>query len=490
MNCIKDPTCTYLHHHRKLEANVNHLKTRLNKLNARKQDVESRIEAEIRRRKVVKKEVETWLQDVQRMDSEMQEIEEKLLSVSYFSRARLGKLVCRRINEVKEIYQQGNFLEGVAVDGPPATGVALQTTHLEGEIDVKEQIWRYLMGNDVGMIALCGMGGIGKTTIMKHINNQLLKETTFDNVIWITVSKEFNVFYIQGAIARALDQSLPEDELVLKVKPLSKVESLNLFVNRVGYGVLQVPTLMEIVHQIVEQCCGLPLAIVTTAGTMKGVDDVREWRNALNELCRGVKSVRGSDNEIFDSLMFSYDRLRDPKIQNCFLYCSLYPEDFAIERKELAEKWIEEGFIDECGSRQAMHDRGHSILNKLEDNCLLERVDYMEGVKMHDLLRDMALSIKSIGARQFMVKSGMSSLKKLPSEQEWTGDLDKVSLMRSSISEIPPHISPKCHNLSTLLLQGNRKIKSIPESFFRYMCGLRVLDLSYTGCAIFMDLFE
>ncbi|XP_007036596.2 PREDICTED: probable disease resistance protein At4g27220 [Theobroma cacao] len=541
MKCFGPPICKYLDNHRKLDEKVEHLRRKLNDLNIRKQDIESRKEAELRSKKLVKKEVEKWFVDVETMNAGMQALEEKLRIVSYFSRARLGKLVCRKIEEVNEIYERGGFPEGVAIDGPPTIGMTLQTTNLEGEIDIKELIWEYLMGNVVGMIGVCGMGGIGKTTIMKHINNQLLRESRFDKVIWVTVSKEFNVVKVQEDIGSALNHYLPNDELeratmlmdilkrkrfvlilddvwnrislrdvgipeptlqngsklvitsrsidvclsmgceILKVQPLSKQESFNLFLNHVGDDVLQLPALEEIVKLIVDQCGGLPLAIVTIAGSMKGVDDVREWRNALNELRECVKSVRGLDNEIFGRLMFSYDRLGDPKIQECFLYCSLYPEDYIIERNELVEKWIDEKLIDEYGSRQAMRDRGHSILNKLENNCLVEKVkDFFEkGVKMHDVLRDMALSIRSVGPR-FMVKAGML-LRELPSENEWTQDLDKVSLMENSILGIPPHISPKCGFLSTLLLQQNHRFERIPEVFFEHMHGLRVLDLSYTS---------
>ncbi|XP_021291967.1 probable disease resistance protein At4g27220 isoform X2 [Herrania umbratica] len=535
------PICKYLDNHRKLEEKVERLRRKLNDLNIRKQDIESRKEAELRSKKLVKKEVEKWLVDVETMNAGMQAMEDMLRIVPYFSRARLGKLVCRKIEEVNEIYERGGFPEGVAIDGPPTIGKTLQTTNLEGEIDIKELIWEYLMGNVVGMIGVCGMGGIGKTTIMKHINNQLLRESRYDKVIWVTVSKEFNVVKLQEDIGSALNHYLPNDELeratmlmdilkrkrfvlilddvwnrfslrdagipeptlqngsklvitsrsidvclsmgceILKVPPLSKQESFNLFLNHVGDDVLQVPALKEIVKLIVDECGGLPLAIVTIAGSMKGVDDVREWRNALNELRERVKSVRGLDNEIFECLMFSYDRLGDLKIQECFLYCSLYPEDYIIERNELVEKWIDEKLIDEYGSRQAMRDRGHSILNKLENNCLVEKVkDFFEkGVKMHDVLRDMALSIRSVGPR-FMVKAGML-LKELPSEHEWTQDLDKVSLMENSIMVIPPNISPKCGFLSTLLLQQNHGFERIPEVFFEFMHGLKVLDLSYTS---------
>ncbi|XP_052483262.1 probable disease resistance protein At1g61300 [Gossypium raimondii] len=50
-----------------------------------------------------------------------------------------------------------------------------------------------------------GMGGVGKTTIMKHIHNDLLKEQRFERVIWVTISKEFNVMKVQDNIASALE---------------------------------------------------------------------------------------------------------------------------------------------------------------------------------------------------------------------------------------------------------------------------------------------
>ncbi|OMO94623.1 Disease resistance protein [Corchorus olitorius] len=552
IKCFGGPTHRYLDNHLKLEKNVNELRSRLDDLNIRKQDLELRKEAEVHSRKVVKKEVEKWFEQVQKMNTEMQKIEERYRVVRYLSRARLGKRVCRKIEEVKAIHQQGSFPEGVAVDyRPAASGVTFPTTILEGEVNVKEQIWAYLVDSnyDVGMIGVCGMGGIGKTTIMKHINNQLLEKNMFEKVVWVTVSKELNVFKLQQDIADAMDgsSSLPENgpgsraaELmkilerkrhvlilddvwqrfslldvgiprptllhsgsklvltsrsievcksmgcnkVVKVQPLQEQESLNLFLNHVGHNVLENPTLEEIVKLVVHQCGGLPLAIVTIAACMKGVDDdICEWRNALNELRHRVKSVKGLETEIFECLMFSYDRLGDPKLQNCFLYCSLYPEDYEIERIELIEKWIDEGLLDEFGTRQAMHDRGNSILNKLENNCLLEGAttinnDLRRKVRMHDVLRDMALWIKRAG-RKFMVKAGLQ-LKEVPSEHEWTSDLEKVSLMNNSLSEIPPHISPKCYNLTTLLLQKNNKLEKIAECFFQQMPKLKVLDLSYT----------
>ena len=75
---------------------MNDLKRTVNDLNIRKQDLELRKEAEIHCRKVVKKEVEKWFEDVQSMNTEMQKIEEKFHVVSYFSRVALENLFAKR----------------------------------------------------------------------------------------------------------------------------------------------------------------------------------------------------------------------------------------------------------------------------------------------------------------------------------------------------------------------------------------------------------
>ncbi|KAL2529241.1 putative disease resistance protein [Forsythia ovata] len=72
--------------------------------------------------------------------------------------------------------------------------------------------------------------------------------------------------------------------------------------------------------------------------------------------------------------------------------------------------------------------------------------------------------------RRYMVKAGLY-LREIPDVQEWTEDLDKLSLMNNSIEEISSGMSPKFPRLSTLILSGN-PLKSIPDCFFTQMHGL------------------
>ncbi|KAL9344270.1 hypothetical protein Peur_061945 [Populus x canadensis] len=94
---------------------------------------------------------------------------------------------------------------------------------------------------------------------------------------------------------------------------------------------------------------------------------------------------------MFHILRLSYDCL-DDSAQQCFVYCALFDERHKIVKGVLIESFIKEGIIKEM-SRQAALDNGHSILDRLENVCLLERIDGGSAVKMHDLLRDMVIQI-------------------------------------------------------------------------------------------------
>ncbi|GLT50825.1 hypothetical protein SLA2020_242850 [Shorea laevis] len=516
----------FVDRHGNLEEDLNELRSECQVLKRRKIDVNSRIQVgvECQSGQVVKEEVKGWLEDVQKIEQDIQDVEERVGTVPYYKRASLDKLVCEKIEVVKRIQERGIFEGGLGIERAPPCGIKIPTEYLEGEISTKDEIWEHLMGNKVGMIGVCGIGGVGKTAIMKHVNNELLVGDRFQKVIWVTVSYPLNVLELQKKIALAMGRTLKEDEeemiraavlmdimggvrfvlilddvwenfslsdvgipeptlqngckvvitsrsadvcnslgcKIVKVQPLSPGESLNLFLNRVGHDVLQVAGLEDILKLIVEECAGLPLAIVVIAGCMRGEKDIIEWRNALNELCQCVKSVKVMEDKIFDRLRFSYDRLRSLEIQKCFLYCSLFREDYEFSRKELIEGWIDAGLIDKLGRRQEAYDRGHVFLNRLQKNCLLEKTVTQlgrEAFKMHDVVRDMA--IKSIGLGPgffgYMVKADVN------------------------LTKIPVGLSLKCPSLSTLILSNNRALSEIPSSIFEDMIGLKVLDLSCTG---------
>ncbi|XP_030948613.1 putative disease resistance protein At1g63350 [Quercus lobata] len=532
---ILAPISEYYKYHRSVDEHMKNLKRKRDDLECKKSDIESKMRAELLPRKKPKREVEFWLQKVKTINVEIQNTEQEAERGKYFSRMHVGKIACQKIQEVTELIDQScGFGESLVIDPPVSYGDELPTRALVGERTAEitmEKIWKHLLDEDCGMIGVRGMGGVGKTTIMKQINNRLLKERDkFNHVIWVTVSKAFDVIKLQNEIASMLHPNplksedettragklyaalkemkkcvlilddlwnafplenigIPEPtsengcKLVLttrdakvcdgmncktiKVELLSIKESHDLFLKTVGCDVSNIPE--DVVEGVVKQCARLPLAIITIAGSLKNVVDVFEWRNTLNELRKSTKGSAHVDAPVFKSLQFSYVRLKDKKLQDCLLCCALYPEDYEIYRDELIEHLIGEKVIESMKSRQEELDQGHTLLNKLENACLLEGgskyVEKRRFVKMHDLIRDMALQIA--GAK-FLV------LEDVPNEEEWGNDVEKVSLMCKRGSKFPD-VSPKCPKLSTLLLRGYVKI--IPDSFFVHLHGLRVLHV-------------
>ncbi|XP_028115378.1 disease resistance protein SUMM2-like [Camellia sinensis] len=214
----------------------------------------------------------------------------------------------------------------------------------------------------------------------------------------------------------------------VKVELLTEDKALNLFMSKVEeHQTVLTPKVKEIATKVSKECARLPLAITTIAGSMRGVNDICEWRNALNELTSSTKQIMDNESMMFERLKFSYSHLNEEKLQHCFLYCALYPEDDIIPREELIEYWIAEGLIAEMNSIEAMFDKGHAILNKLINPCLLEshtNIHKEEFVRLHDLIRDMALKITSTSPR-FMAKAG-EGLERVPYE-DWSEDLERVS---------------------------------------------------------------
>ncbi|XP_040960296.1 probable disease resistance protein At4g27220 [Gossypium hirsutum] len=505
----------HLDNHRNLDQNMNELKRKLNDLNGLKEDIESRLSSELQPTKKLKKGVQIWLENVERINGEIQSLDGRIGESSALTRGFHAEDVLMRMKEVEEHIQQGKFCEGLVVDNPRRIGQVLSTSTLSGEATKLciEEISQCLMNDEVRKIGVWGMGGVGKTSIMKHINNQLLKEThKFDVVIWITVSKEMSLAKLQKDLASKLDVKFSGNECettragmlfetlsfkfsrfvmilddvwekVSLEKPLAEEEAWNLFLEIVGGNILNIPGLEPVAKSITKHCAGLPLGVIVVAACMKGLDDLFEWRNALKELSLARQSVNGLEDEVIQQLRFSYDRLKDQKLQHCFLNCALYPAGFAIREIDLVHLWIAEGLVEEMNSRQAEYDMGCAIMNRLINNCLLEvptgtETENGRCVKMHDLVRDMALHITG-GTPRFLIKAGMR-LTEPPDLQDWRKDLEKVSLMENWGLQLPYPLEispPKCPMLTTLLFSGCN-IQSIPEGFFKHMHGLKILDLS------------
>ncbi|XVF37537.1 hypothetical protein REPUB_Repub20aG0017300 [Reevesia pubescens] len=152
------------------------------------------------------------------------------------------------------------------------------------------------------------------------------------------------------------------------------------------------PELEVIGRDIAHKCGGVPLVATVIGGTMSNEWDINEWVSVRdNSLWGSLEKNEG----IVRVLKLSFDRLPSRSLKQCFAYCSIFPKDFNIEKEQLIQLWMAEGFLQ---SSLAFEDIGNEYFNYLLSNSLLQDVEWDEYgcitiCKMHDLVHDLAQSI-------------------------------------------------------------------------------------------------
>ncbi|RWR88010.1 putative disease resistance protein isoform X1 [Cinnamomum micranthum f. kanehirae] len=528
------------------------LESKMGTLIATNNDIKRRVEFAELQGGSASNQVTHWLQEVESMERKVSDTQRdfeeqkncwKGVFPNYYRRRKISKKSSILIGQVDELITNGKFENGVTEPLPLATN-EIPTMPIKGKTAelTRQEIWNCILGTEKRIIGVHGMGGVGKTTIMRNIHNDLSQQSEskhFDCFIWITVSNDVDVNKLQRKIAKELNIDMKEDDdedgaarkifnalkrrkkflLILddmwkqfdlvevgiplpseengckvvlttrdkgicgpmqahaiEVRVLSKDESWEFFKNIVG-GVILSKDIENLAKGVAKECCNLPLAIKTVGGSMCGVDNAAVWMDALKDLKEANGGFKGIE-KVFTPLKFSYTRLGDTLLQYCFLFCSLYPEDHKISANELIKNWIYEGLIDKRGTREDNINKGHTILDQLVKVSMLERCDNDEGarfVKMHDLIRDMAIDITRAENPRSVIYAGRQ-LQDLSSE--FPEDAERISLMDNDIEELSGE--PNCQHLLTLFLQENPLQKISPDSYFNHMCSLRVLNLSFT----------
>ncbi|KAL7114567.1 hypothetical protein ACP275_04G128700 [Erythranthe tilingii] len=152
------------------------------------------------------------------------------------------------------------------------------------------------------------------------------------------------------------------------------------------------PELEQIGKLIVENCRGLPLAIVVIAGVLRKANQTQDtWRN----IARNVKGAfDGSDEQFMEILSLSYTYLPHC-LRPCFLYMGGFPEDHEISASKVIKLWAAEGFVKSNGSKN-QEEVAEEYLEDLAKRSLVLVVkkrfnSRIKAVKIHDLLRDLCL---------------------------------------------------------------------------------------------------
>ncbi|XP_010248049.1 PREDICTED: probable disease resistance protein At1g12280, partial [Nelumbo nucifera] len=544
-----------------LEQNRTSLSDRLEKLKALRNDVERKVDKAERSGMTRTDQVDHWLQRVQEKEGEAQKILDqcsqriakdchclgdycpKNCCTSY----KLGKQVALLLPNVGELINEGNDFKSSEVAyrrmTQPGEEVPLPAT-IKGMDLMLEKVRSCIRENQAaGTIGLYGTGGVGKTTLLKKINNEFLVKTAdnsdFDAVIWAVVSKELNTAQIRKQIGDQLGITRKEDanqvaEATDIFRLLNRQKKFLLLLDdvweRVDLEEIGIPhpsTVTEsnnkskvIFTTRSEKVCGEMEAkkifkveclrddeawnlFEEKVGedTLNCDPDIRQL-HAITVLQKSPAKFSGMEEKVFSRLKYSYDALADDKVKSCFLYCSLFPEDYDIEIEGLIKYWIGEGFIKGNEEMREAMNEGYDIIETLKRACLLEPggndnyIDIRKYVKMHDVIRDMALWIVNDYGRndkkQHLVvryeelmdklifkRQGANRIFMLPPRPPYNNserDAEQQQIQDEVV--VPPDEDyPNLIPIATFLVAFGPR-EEFPTSLFRSTKSLRVLDLS------------
>ncbi|KAJ3685005.1 hypothetical protein LUZ61_014169 [Rhynchospora tenuis] len=175
----------------------------------------------------------------------------------------------------------------------------------------------------------------------------------------------------------------------------------------------------------------------------------------------------------------SYDDL-PPHLKQCFIFCSLYPEDYKFDEKELVYLWLAEGFLCAEGTL-SFRELGRDCYNELILRNLLEVVPWYFNrsvCKMHDLLRSFAgylgkgENLTTIENKLSYKSESLLKLRRLSIEQT-TMNLDFFKKEKS---------------LRTLLLINNRMGDALSNMLLSFS-HLRIINLNCSNITSLSDSF-
>ncbi|KAL4601058.1 hypothetical protein ACB092_11G244200, partial [Castanea dentata] len=330
-----------------------------------------------------------------------------------------------------------------------------------GREEDKKAIIKLLLDDDVkenvSVIPILGIGGLGKTTLAQYVYNDEIVNTYFELKMWVCVSDVFNVKMIVQKIISAIGEkpevdSMEQLQYQLRKKidqkkyllvlddvwneDSQKWEKLKdlLIGGAVGSRIVITTRIKKVVD------ITSPVAIYNLNGLFEDQSwslfkqiafrKEQETNNLrLEEIgreivlkCQGVplaiksvgsvlrfkekelewlyvknnllESVTQQESGIFAILKLSYDHL-PAHLKSCFAFCSLFPKDYIIDKVTLIQLWIAQGYIQ--SSKKQLEDVAEEYFRDLLWRSFFEKVRNGFGdskyYKMHDLIHDLAQSI-------------------------------------------------------------------------------------------------
>ncbi|XP_076899675.1 putative disease resistance RPP13-like protein 1 [Bidens hawaiensis] len=328
----------------------------------------------------------------------------------------------------------------------------------------REALLRKLLGGEssssqtqnVDVVSIVGMGGIGKTTLAQLLYNDEKVKDHFELSVWVCVSDEFDVLNITKAICQAVGVG-NQDSANLNLLQESLKEKLSkkrflLVLDDVwnekysGWELLQRPftegasgskvlvtTRKTTVASVMDSVQTYPLELLSDEEALslfaqhasgKQNFDVNKalklhGERIINKCARLPLALRilgrvfrtkssfeeweellnseiwnlDKGNEILPALRLSYYDL-PPHLKQIFAYCCLFPKDYIFDKDEIILLWMAEGLLDKRNGDKPLENLGGEYFEELVFRSFFQHsTKFNSQYAMHDLISDLATSV-------------------------------------------------------------------------------------------------
>ncbi|KAA8539120.1 hypothetical protein F0562_025812 [Nyssa sinensis] len=548
-NLLVDPIGQCLVYLIKYGTNIDDFKEQVEKLKLDRDALQLLVDAATRNGENILPDVDEWLKNVNRHTQESEEFLNGImvdkwcfgLCTNLKSRYQRSKKAKKKTLIIDGLRRDRKF-NRVSLPAPPPKIASISMKDLEifeSRKSTFNEIMEALRDDQINVIGIYGMGGIGKTTIVKEVAKQAEKDNLFDEIVMSVVSQTPNVRNIQGEIAEMLGLILTEESKIVRagrlcerlkhvekilvilddlwtrldledigiphgnvhkgckivltsrsqdvcremntqvhflIGVLSELEAWNLFRETAGDAV-DLPDLHPVATKVAKECAGLPIAIVTVAMALKG-KSMHAWSDALHQLrASSTNNIKGMRANVYSSLELSYNYLESEEVKVIFLLCCLFPEDIDIPIEYLVRYGMGLRLFENVCKLEAARDRVHFFIENLKACCLLLDGKVEGSVRMHDVVRDFALSVASQGQYKLLVRIGAGLKEWL--KMDIFADHTAIGLLYHQFYEQTSEFD--CSNLNGLILGCDSNLLKIPDTFFEGMKKLRVLHMHYTS---------
>ncbi|GMN37250.1 hypothetical protein TIFTF001_042600 [Ficus carica] len=479
----------------RFNANLNDLEKATGGLMDRKNDIEQQLEKEKKIERSPTTEVEKWLIDVEEFEDKVNSVravvrDDNERFCSWGTRIRLGSKVGNLLEEVETLLKAGRFPDG------------LVSVNNSAKPD-----------NNVRRIGVWGTGGVGKTTLVRNLNNMLDRTSSYQHafsiVIWITASKEVDLKRVQKQIADRLKLEMEMEESVERsagrLHQRMEKEKFLLILDdvwdRIDLDWLGIPqpethsgSKILLTSRLYDVCQQMGVNAEVRVDTLNHEEAWQLFSEKAGEITRQerlkpiAEAVARECCGLPLALIIVGTAMRGKKMVEQWKYalkqlqrsvpCISGVEDKVYNSLKLSYDSLEGNNIKACFLYCALYPEDFSI----EVNYYPVDGFHKGTVKMHDVIRDVAIwKASSPEEKNFrsLVRSGIG-LSEIPEEDLSRDSVKRVSFMDNGINQLTCSETQPCSKASTLLLQDN-PIEEVPDMFLQRFPALKVLNFSRTG---------